>query len=681
MAPNPILIPKIRRASPAEQQKTLRISTPLLFGAFVALLASLFRWSRRWLISGSPILTFLLLLGASKGHRVLPVIPLWTLLPIINLSYAVASTSWLLYAFFVGSCYPSIFLVCLFQFDWAANLARRRLRQVLKQVQFVNDNVALFDIPALEIDTEVDGLMVIRGITLSLSRLTLVAHGVEVGIKLSDDMELALQTEKVTVYLFRRVEVDDVYANIKGGEFEMTFGNLDARINANDPDGDPLMISDSALLRRATTHGDTSRPPMVKMKSRMTHGVNLQDMPAQEGLGLVTAMSPDNTAADKSYQNTLKWIEQTNMISQCRQDVIKAAGDTLTTGNISNEKDMRAAISTRLHSKTTIPHPPRHSIRVTSLQTMSPPRVRAFMHRLPMLYRLLLLPLSYFHPVSINSITAAGSGKWITSQLRTNIFKNYGDESSEVRKLERRVMAWLSDANFVFELDKVLALGQVPFLTDYDIVCYLKTEDVMAYRTPLGEEVQLTQVVRVGGADATFSIPYFLLPHHEHLLPSIPTQEIEEEVKKDVMDADSKPKAVQKERELEQTQKDEANVVMSVHARLPMCCDQELLNFVAALVKATKVVELEQAHSVADEEVGSGVREFAKSLNKNMRDGMKKAMVDGIVNDRWIAKMVGKITKQLETAQGEAGYTGNIPVLLEKYRLPAGHQEASKLLP
>lgn len=43
--------------------------------------------------------------------------------------------------------------------------------------------------------------------------------------------------------------------------------------------------------------------------------------------------------------------------------------------------------------------------------------------------------------------------------------------------------------------------------------------------------------------------------------------------------------------------------------------------------------------------------------------------------------MVGKVTKALESAQGDLGYSGDIPVKLEKYRLPDGHPEQSKILP
>lgn len=63
--------------------------------------------------------------------------------------------------------------------------------------------------------------MVVRGVTISLSSLTLVAHGIELGVKLTDDMELAAHCDKFTLKLFRRIEIGDVYANLKGGEYEV----------------------------------------------------------------------------------------------------------------------------------------------------------------------------------------------------------------------------------------------------------------------------------------------------------------------------------------------------------------------------------------------------------------------------------------------------------------------------
>ena len=50
----------------------------------------------------------LLLLGASKGYRILPSVQLWIVLATVNLGYAVAATSWLLYGIFTAVYYPIV---------------------------------------------------------------------------------------------------------------------------------------------------------------------------------------------------------------------------------------------------------------------------------------------------------------------------------------------------------------------------------------------------------------------------------------------------------------------------------------------------------------------------------------------------------------------------------------------
>lgn len=46
---------------------------------------------------------------------------------------------------------------------------------------------------------------------------------------------------------------------------------------------------------------------------------------------------------------------------------------------------------------------------------------------------------------------------------------------------------------------------------------------------------------------------------------------------------------------------------------------------------------------------------------------------------RWIAKMVGKIAKHLESAMGDVGYSGDLPISLEPYRKNA--EPLPKILP
>lgn len=654
------------------ETRPISFSAPVLFSAFVAFSVSKWEWSVRWLISGTPLLTFLILFGAWKGYRILPIIPLWTLISTLNLVYAVAATSWLLYGLLTAGIYPAIFFTCLFQFDLVARIVRKALRKFIIQLQFVQDTIAFFNIPALEIDVDVDGLMVVRGLTLSLSTLTVVAYGIEVGIKLADDMELAICVERVTIPLFRRVDIGDCFANIKGGHYEMTFGELAE--TDKDEDGEAVMVEATPLLQAAAEHRDTSRPKMIKMKSHMTAGVEMEDAGAKVGWESMKTLSPEDRTAREQYYSTIKWINESNMIQQCRKQVEEETGDVDEVGG-----DIRAAICSRLHATPTVPHPPKQSIKVTTLQNLSSPRTRRIMHRMPLLLRLILNPIAYFHPVHVKSITAAGSGQWITYLLRTHLLKEYPEDNRELRRLEKRIVHWLADANFVIELVDIKGTASVPFFTSFDILTSLRFADVIAYRTP-EKEVSLQQVVRLGGADASFAIPAYLLPHHEHLLPRKPSPQDKEKLTRQVAEADGKPKEVQAERKLEQAEEDETNVRISAHVQLPACFSQELLDFIAALVKATKVVEMEKEPGALEAKI-SNIKDLGQALSKGMKDSVKKTVVDGVINDKWIAKMVGKVTRALETAQGDVGYSGDIPVKLEKYRLPEGHPELNKLLP
>ncbi|QDS70590.1 hypothetical protein FKW77_000061 [Venturia effusa] len=674
-ADQPILVPRTDMVEPASQKKPFTITVPIAFSTAAVLALALYKWATPWFISGAPELTSTLLLGASNGHRILPFIPLWTLLSTMHLAYSVCATSWLLHAIFTAGCWPAIFITCIFQFDACARVTRKAMRVFLKQISFLDDTIALFDIPALEIDTEVDGLMIIRAVTISLSTLTLVAHGIEVGIKLSDDMELAISCEKVTIPFFRGIQIDDCYAALKGGQYEMTFANMAE--NTHDSNGDALMVHDTPLLQAASAHGVQARPRLVKMTSKFTGGEMLKDSTAQSGFNSMRHLSPDDKVARKEFEHAIKWIEDTNVINECRRAVMQRAekSDSFSRDNI---QDVRAAICSQLHNKPSVPHPPERSVKVTTLRNMSPQWQKTLMHRMPMLLRMLLNPLSHFHPVSVKSITAVGSGKWMSHTLQSKFFKDYSKDNAELRRLEERILAWLSDANFAIELADVTGLAQVPFLSAFDIVAYLGFNDVMAYRT-LPNEANLKQVVRLGGADATLTIPSYLLPHHEHLLPPISSPRHREELEIEIQDADGTPKTMQKENELQQVDKDETNIKISTHVRLPACFDQELLNFIAALVKATKVMELEkQPDAMEDRE--AGIRNFARAVNQSMKDGMKKTVVDGIVNDKLIARLVGKATAKLEQSFGEAGYSGVLPVALGPYRLPEGHPEMHKIL-
>ncbi|PSN71002.1 hypothetical protein BS50DRAFT_271178 [Corynespora cassiicola Philippines] len=698
-----------------------------LQSAFAATIVAgiVFSWPVRWIFSGAPLLFYSLILGQANGYRVLPFIPFWSIFATVNLAYVVASTSWLLYWAFILICYPSILLSCLFQFDAAGNFARRAFRKLICDVHFIRDTVSFFGLPALEIDKDIFGLLVIRGVTISLSTLTATAHGVEVGIKLMDDMELAIQTEKVVVSLFRRIEIGDVYANVKGGEGEMSFADLHADAVESADQGllstnTPILLAAAAALTKRESGSDVGFDSVGDDSSIKKSGLKATAEP-------VIKISPDEAKAREKYDQILQSISDTSAIRIAREKLKEAVRGDSNSSILDTESNLRAAICAHIHNQPSIPHPPSQSIKLSTIRNSSSPSVKRFLHRLPFLLRALLNPLSYFHPVSIANITVAGSGEYMVTMMRNHLFKHYAVQDSDIRRLERRITNWFANANFTAGLSNLYCTAQVPINTIYDIECNVKIQNALAHRT-LSAATNLNQVVQLGGADAIISLPSYLLPHHEHILPPKLTSGEELELEQAIEQAEGTPRKVQLARELEQRRKDETNMKISAHAHLPATFDQELLNFVAAILKASKVIEIEKEHeelilkrasteelemdlqrtdsmaSTASDSSLTSIEENSEALNPaspksfnrfmrrmdrgfkdmnfNMKDGWRRASVSTVqamANDRWIARIVGNVMRKLEKAQGDVGYSGLIPLSLAPFREKA--EEDSKILP
>jgi hypothetical protein len=129
----------------------------------------------------------------------------------------------------------------------------------------------------------------------------------------------------------------------------------------------------------------------------MTNGSPAEDGSTKEAFKSMKKMSPDTEEASERYQKSVKFIEETNTIYEARQHVKKFTRQTTTPS-----EQQSARKSTPNHQS---PPPSHRSIKVTTLQNLALPYIRRYLHRLPMLLRL-LNPLSYFYPVKISSITA-----------------------------------------------------------------------------------------------------------------------------------------------------------------------------------------------------------------------------------------------------------------------------------
>ncbi|KAL1610204.1 hypothetical protein SLS60_001869 [Paraconiothyrium brasiliense] len=603
-----------------------------------------------------------------------------------------------------------------------------------------SDSISLFNLPALEIDKDTVGLFVIRGLTFSLSTLTATAYGIEVGVKLDEDMELSIQTDKVVVALFRRITIGDVYANVKGRD-EMTFKDVPQFPNERDMSKDTLLARDTLLLKAAYA---SAKNGFAEIQEELHDAA---DTPSSSKT-LVRKLSPDEEKAHTEVEKLTQHILNTSTSHIAQEMLKKIAKEREIDGVLDSDNNLRAAVCAHVHEQPTVAHPPSKSIRLTTLSHNKHPKFKKFLHRLPLLYRLLLNPISYFHPIRIRSVTSAGSGKWFVSLMKDHFFKHYSQSDAEVRRLENRISAWLADANFAVGLTDLFCTAQVPVDTDYDIECKFKIGDLTAHRT-LPEAVNLTQVVHLGGADATFVLPSYLLPHHEHLFPPILTDFDEMRIEQEIEEMAGTPQAVRMKKDLERRRKDETCMKIAVHGHLPALFDQQLLNFVAATVKATKVIEVEKGHeelvlkraendklemeirrvdSVASESVApesiksdnasasstesdaattgsqnsvpvstsstisatparsttwkAGMNKAFKGMNTKIQDGWRKAgiqTVNVVANDRWIASIIGRIMRKLEKAQGDVGYSGLIAMPMAEYRQRA--ELETKLLP
>lgn len=578
----------------------------------------------------------------------------------INLAYAVASTSWLLYWVFTAVCYPAIYITCLFQYEAVGGISRWMLRALLKQLHFIDDKIALFDIPALEIDTEVAGLLVLRGVSVSLSTLSLTVHGVEVGIKLSDDLELSVQTECVNVSLFRSIQVDDCFANIKCGKQGLKQGGLRSKSKE----------TDKGSSATTATHGingasDKGLPRTATTKTRMTAGNPPKDSSNTAAYKAIKKQPLRSNIAIERYHRTLELLDASNAISQART-YVKQHLTSVDDIDCNNSK-LRAGICSQLHSKPSVPNPPPRSVKVTVLRELLPAKIRRFLHRLPMLLRLLLNPLSYLHPVTIHSITVTASGDLLKSVFQQTIFKKNDGSDTELERLREDILSGVTDAHFTVGLGSMTGQARVPVFPSSSILCQLAFDGIVVHRA-LTKDMIVYEIVKLRGVDASFVVPTCLLPHHEHLIP--------DEVKPDTDSAHSEVVAVANS--ADETDDDTMAVKMAVLAHLPATLDQEIINFIALILKHYKLLEMDDSPSLMDD-AGKGLGKFSDAVNQKIKDGAKKAVMGG---DQWLAKLAGKALTKLQGVDGDLGYSGNIPVDLSKYRMTGWlESEGEKLLP
>jgi hypothetical protein len=158
--------------------QALSLQTPLSNNTWTSFpLALISSWMQGWLSSGCAVESFFLATGPAEHWSV----SRYILLAALNAAHLLASTSWLFHLAFAVVCWPLVAVTCIVQYAAVSSFTRHRLRSWLKYVHFYRDKIAFFYLPSLVIDTDLDGLATVRGVTFSILDLTLELHGIEIG--------------------------------------------------------------------------------------------------------------------------------------------------------------------------------------------------------------------------------------------------------------------------------------------------------------------------------------------------------------------------------------------------------------------------------------------------------------------------------------------------------------------
>ncbi|KAK6354011.1 hypothetical protein TWF730_008431 [Orbilia blumenaviensis] len=712
------------KAEPDPIRNFFGLSTPAFSLAFSLYTILAFpEWSLRWWISGTPLLCFLILYGASISE--LPNTNPTQRLPYvfgILFIYLIISTSWLANAILTVLTWPFVALLAATNFPFLQAIVRRSMRRLGRDMHYFQNKIACFDLPALEIDVRANGMMVIEGMTFTLSTLTLEAHSIEVALKIDEGLEICFRTEKAIARLGRCVEIGDVYVTLKT-ELDTGPGSMFAIRRSNTFD----------------TMKESRRPEQLQSTSLGDAMEKVKDVTDTKYLD-----EEDESYAIQEYSRRLNHIHENTAIHTARKRLLSLPDDKYSRLTV---KEKKAMIASALQTSASITHPPTWSIAVSHLKARTPAWVHEFNNRFPVVQRTMLNAIAHLHPVKCNGVIGNLAGLFASGMLERAVFKHYKNENKEISRLASRVQTWLETGNFVVQFSKINGVAQVPSTVSYDILASIKTSTVQVFKVLVAPEISdplldeddaisvesatsmvsnnsgksgvsftikdkagikqeedkgISEVARINGLSGTVEVPSLLLPHHEYLFPPPPASKgnggrdlarveedvtvfgeeddrLEDGVLTDDFDGRKTPAGV-----TDGEGKDEVYVIATVLASLPAQFNSTILHFATALLKASKLIEIEKGVSFLGKDNSHGMdgeedddrntsatptrsRSISRMGNK-ISKAMKRTFT-GAVDDAWIARLVGRLVGKIEGLRGEVGYKMPIPVDLGPRRL------------
>ncbi|KAM0721802.1 hypothetical protein Q7P37_002727 [Cladosporium fusiforme] len=633
---------------------------------------------RGWLYSGCAIESLLLLFGPPQHWS----ISRYGLLSYLHVFYAFASTSWLFHAIFTFFCWPLILATCLAQHAALSSFTRGRLRSLMKFAHFYRDKVAFFGLPSLVFDSGVDGLMTIRGITVSILDLNIQLHGIEIDLDLGSGHELSIHSEGITIKLFRDITIDEVYG-VHWFEGHQKDPHIQEGRRDSHVDGKSASRSktDSLKPRAFTNNNEETKGDVpdhqVKPNAGNVHPDIDADIhsPPDDNIrrNRIKEVLSRDAEAEERYNRALYELRRTNHLHHCRSQAKN--NRTSIDADPTNGSEHCPLVCSNLRKfkpqKTTAAS----QITLSRLMELLLP-VSRLLDRAPIILRFILWLLSQSHNITCPVVCFSADGRYLGDELLQSLFRKHAADDSRIQELKQEVSSWLSEADLYLDFMSLTGQSTVPILTSNKITAELRSTGVVISR--LGTNiVNVGRVAKLSGADASFKIPTRLLPSHASVAP--PPRPDED---------------------------DTASVSMSIRASLPAYFSESSLNFAATLSKTSQMLDIEEeagrasknksitsgtdnkdtsdstqdngddeqesrTHRVLDKiphvHIGAAAKHPIDRLKQSLHKEVKKTAVDK-VDGAWFAKWTNKCLEELEWLDGDFGYSTEVPVAIARDR-------------
>lgn len=644
-------------------------------------------WAYTSLLSGAAPLSYILISGKVNGSdkRLLSSVPICFLILSVNLTEMVSATSWLFIAIFTSMCWPLVFLAGLYRWQIAAEGARLFLRKVFDFAHFSSDYVALFNLPAIDIDPNMADPVIVKGVKFSFSTMTLTVYGIEVSVKLSGNVELSLRSEKVNFVLLRGIEVDSICINVK--TVLMDEISLDSESKTCASENTNLMNGNISHLKSASKMGKDAKGDVnIGIDRTNDHTADtplnnnfLRNMWLElRARRAISHVVDNNTGSDgrevARSQKTGVDMEKLNATRKADARIRRLArlmNDKELNGNndLENDELLRASICSHLQTNSPMQNFLKSLMSLTTLQQLAPSWILRFLRRSPLLIRLFLNLFANFHPIRAEAITLCASGWFMKRILESEMFSEYANENVHVGKLRNRILEGSIGVDFLMGMKQFTGQAVVPISTENDITCRMKVDDITLYRAEQYYDCP-RKLCQLGGAESTITLPSMLLLHHDHLLRSTIVGSSSSNIcGQELREMNSYGAALQARWQIKQNTRDETYCRISVRIRFPADFSEEVHKFLPVLVKASKfMVELDRECRKAAKENVRNIKDVAKLIKCKLRRWVRQTAVNDTSSDRWIAELVKRIMTHLESSQGNVGYAGTMPVSLKPYR-------------